>query len=516
MIFFVSQIHPVLDGSRYEEQYRSSVPFLSMRHTLRYSRFLSHSVPFFVIPSLILYPQVEIPAITIQTHQTSSTPTDAVRMQADLFTYDDVLDLIEELEEGELEKRCSIDQLDRINYFLALFAKHGLLPNEMHEESILENDIQELLDVRSDVLSPYLWNIHSTSPAIYYFDGKDIVLCKSWIHKKWDQTKKFVKKHKKALIIGAAVVVAAAVVVGVVAAISSASIAAAGAAASGEESDDTNVPPPSQPEAQTEPLDLKTALDEHISSFKEMIVEDGLLQAPENSKIQEEFGEKTRELGAFLAHETLEGISELASCVPQLFEEIREIGSEILPKSFLQHNDLIQNTPMENFEELIASGHQKIDQLFSTDQAELYSTENEGKNRFVVGIIPLPGLLSESLPTTGRIAATQASDVWGWTLGQPIQNRTLFGTVPKWSTVRRRYWKNRAEWAKSNPHNYGERNLPRMEKGLAPQRVNTQTGQLESMELHHDPAQKDGGLFDFIELWPDEHAKLDPKRYLGE
>ncbi len=50
-----------------------------------------------------------------------------------------------------------------------------------------------------------------------------------------------------------------------------------------------------------------------------------------------------------------------------------------------------------------------------------------------------------------------------------------------------------------------------MEKGLAPQRASS-TGKIESRELHHDPAQRDGGLFDFVEVWPDEHAKLDPKR----
>jgi len=26
---------------------------------------------------------------------------------------------------------------------------------------------------------------------------------------------------------------------------------------------------------------------------------------------------------------------------------------------------------------------------------------------------------------------------------------------------------------------------------------------------------KDGGLFDFTELWPEEHAKVDPNRFLG-
>jgi hypothetical protein len=53
-----------------------------------------------------------------------------------------------------------------------------------------------------------------------------------------------------------------------------------------------------------------------------------------------------------------------------------------------------------------------------------------------------------------------------------------------------------------------------MEKGLAPQNKND-LGELESMELHHIPPQKDGGLFDFIEVWPEEHAEIDPHRKLG-
>ncbi len=54
-----------------------------------------------------------------------------------------------------------------------------------------------------------------------------------------------------------------------------------------------------------------------------------------------------------------------------------------------------------------------------------------------------------------------------------------------------------------------------MEKGLAPQRFNEPTGSWEKLELHHAPAQREGGLFDFIEVWPDEHAKLDRFRHLG-
>jgi len=112
---------------------------------------------------------------------------------------------------------------------------------------------------------------------------------------------------------------------------------------------------------------------------------------------------------------------------------------------------------------------------------------------------------------------TQANSVRGWKVGQDIHNLTKEGKIPKWVTVKQRYWKNRAEWAKSNPSQtaYTNRDLDRMERGLAPQRVKD-SGGLESKELHHNPPQRDGGLFDFEELWPDEHAQLDPSRYIKE
>ena len=34
-----------------------------------------------------------------------------------------------------------------------------------------------------------------------------------------------------------------------------------------------------------------------------------------------------------------------------------------------------------------------------------------------------------------------------------------------------------------------------MKRGLAPQRKDPDTHKIESMELHNDPAQRDGGLF---------------------
>jgi hypothetical protein len=107
---------------------------------------------------------------------------------------------------------------------------------------------------------------------------------------------------------------------------------------------------------------------------------------------------------------------------------------------------------------------------------------------------------------------TAPSTVRGWKVGDPINNLTSAGNVPKWGSVRQRYWKNEGL---SQADNYGATNLERMKRGLAPQRVNPNTGRLESMELHHTPAQRDGGLFDVQKVWPDEHAAIDPFRNTG-
>jgi hypothetical protein len=113
-----------------------------------------------------------------------------------------------------------------------------------------------------------------------------------------------------------------------------------------------------------------------------------------------------------------------------------------------------------------------------------------------------------------RIFTSQASTVKGWRVGGPVNNLTSTGKCPKWSTVKKRIWKNEAHWAKSNPHKYGSEDIKRMEEGLPPQRI-TAEGKLESMECHHVPPQRDGGLFDVIKVWPDEHAKIDPNRFIG-
>ena len=54
--------------------------------------------------------------------------------------------------------------------------------------------------------------------------------------------------------------------------------------------------------------------------------------------------------------------------------------------------------------------------------------------------------------------------------------------------------------------------IKRIERGLAPQYEHELTGKIESVELHHEPPQREGGLFDFIEVTIEEHKRLDPHR----
>ena len=108
---------------------------------------------------------------------------------------------------------------------------------------------------------------------------------------------------------------------------------------------------------------------------------------------------------------------------------------------------------------------------------------------------------------------TVTNSTVGWNVGDPINNLTSRGTVPSWSAVRQRFWKNEVL---NNSSQYSAANIERMKRGLAPQRVNPATGALESMELHHLPAQRNGGLYDVKPVWPDEHGAIDPFRVTGD
>jgi len=298
------------------------------------------------------------------------------------FTFNQILTFIDQFDEDNLEEKHSPEELREMTHFLVNLAIQGTLPGESGEEPIIE-DIQELMSER-------LLSFNSSFPLFknedlaFLSSEKEWILCSGSHKKNWNKVQKFFKKHKKAIIVGTVVIVAAAAVVYTIATSSATggAAAASGAAAAGIASKGSK---PHENVVATldltdETPQLQETLEEHITAFKELIVEENLF--PETSLL-----EKARELGAFLAHEAVDGVSEIAYLFPKLNEEIKEIGKKALPSTNLSNE--FQGDSLKNYEDSISKIHEKIDQAFAVDLREIYSPKPKPKD-LVTGEIPPP------------------------------------------------------------------------------------------------------------------------------
>ena len=112
-----------------------------------------------------------------------------------------------------------------------------------------------------------------------------------------------------------------------------------------------------------------------------------------------------------------------------------------------------------------------------------------------------------------------------WRVGDSITKATPEGSYPEWRVIRERYWMNRA--ALADEGEFSPQNLGRMQGGKAPKaRVIVQkhdTGEISvitaSKDLHHNLGNRGVPGFDepihLREVWPWEHADLDPNRFVG-
>jgi hypothetical protein len=96
-----------------------------------------------------------------------------------------------------------------------------------------------------------------------------------------------------------------------------------------------------------------------------------------------------------------------------------------------------------------------------------------------------------------------------WRVGDPINAPTKNG-YPSWSTVRRRYWMNRAQSAL--PGEFSPANLERMRQGLAP--LHEEFGvPMELQHIHGRNIPDAHNMDNLQEVWPWEHSDIDPFRY---
>lgn len=526
-----------------------------MRQLTRFTRWLFLIlIPSIVLPHDVAFLEIEKPQ--------QQLPFSSFFNQKRPVSYDDILELIDEIETGTLSD-CNDEEIENVNYLLTILAKQGILPHqEMEDAPIrLARDIETLGNDHFyffDDDNDFFYRDCLYNPWNPYQDLEPL-LCKSFAKKSWDKTRRFIKKHKKEILIGAAIVVAVAATVTVI--VMTCGTASAGAALAAEtiaglsqiETDqeekrasfEPSLPPPeqaipSETAILTELFFLEDVIHDEILSVKETISENIICEETTFQPVESsEFVLQARAIGAHIAHETLDFVGEVFLDLPRSFEGIESLANKSFPSivnklSFSSPNQvdsLFPRKTVEDWQEDISRGHEWIDEVFKTNLSKHYTPEWKEleqalKPSIQYAILPPPGALSKGgvslkeglLTTEGRLLITECNSICGWKVGDPIQNRTWWGGRPKWSTVRQRHWKNRAFEAKSNPelYDYKKTDIERMKSGLAPQRLNKQTGKVESMELHHIPPQRDGGLFDFIEVWPEEHANLDPNRYLGK
>ncbi|MCH9632616.1 MAG: hypothetical protein S4CHLAM6_09540 [Chlamydiae bacterium] len=225
------------------------------------------------------------------------------------------------------------------------------------------------------------------------------------------------------------------------------------------------------------------------------------------------FNLKARNIGSKIAHDFYDFFHEFKLGYVNECEKLRAFLSKILPRGAFEALD---GLTVERQLKFAAAAHEGIDLFFKTNQSINYLPES--KDRLALGIMPAPYELIGAL----KIPPTLVNSVKGWRVGLPFNNRTIAGNRPTWSTVRQRHWKNKAYlhenglMKEAQIYKATPENIARMKKGLAPQVFDPKKNTMQSIELHHIPARRDGGHFNFTEVTPREHALQDPFRHIGK
>jgi len=474
-----------------------------------------------------------------------------------------------------LESLCD-EEAERLIDFVIFLVRFSVPKSRPDLAEKYEQEIEELLDLmyedEGDEEEYKLSSNHDGHwefvPAICY-EKPEFILCKkkkkkkdkSWISRKWHHFTHWVDKHKEPVIAIGAVALGA-IIAGV-----------AGGSDPGNGTPSEYINKPGEVHFRDDPPEYSPPLTDVTPNDSISTLPSRDFQLPEQTVPISEPPQILEE-APLIVQESIEEVKE------ELVEE--NISEKATAKEFASYTthrllDEVSDYGLKHVvgEETIEAGHELIDRAFGTDYASEYTEESkeaiaslkeELGTDIALGVLPPPTTSVGAVARTGTaigsavvaqevvagasttggnltkadagplssqptvmndeypIPMTAANDTIGWKVGDPINNRTGSGSVPTWSAVRHRYWKNEALNVKNGVttralerevYEPTAENIKRMERGLAPQTFNEDLGKMESVELHHNPAQKDGGLFDVEPLTPEMHEKIDPHRNTG-
>ncbi len=385
---------------------------------------------FFCLPALIW--NAPLISSTPPQKRASFSPWDLLKFEN--LSYDNITSFVETIEYGNPSQLFNESEAYEILSFVTFLARNGISSWNTEAQEELEKDIEWLFsDEDEDSATPW-WSLSSWTskeisiiPTVFQSNEKlQIIQCKSWFSKKWDKTKKFVKKHKKPIIIAAAVVVVATVVIvatgGTAAAPIAGAAAAAGAASSNSsnEEDHPHINKPGDVRVQDDtPPQETNQKDSSLTNNHPVISSNANQSTPLCPQVEplgswdKETLSKTIQHHSEVIKETLseelpnEALNIPPNEAPTFWENAAQTTKEVT--SWIAHDALKDTAEWVGISnETSHEYHEKIDEIFGTDYAAKYAPEAlEKEPKIVKGVIPPPG---GNLPaTTGKVVAIARS-----------------------------------------------------------------------------------------------------------
>ena len=97
------------------------------------------------------------------------------------------------------------------------------------------------------------------------------------------------------------------------------------------------------------------------------------------------------------------------SCLLAVYETF---DIKLLTLRICCHNSPFEKNPKEAFQKQVTQGHQKIDEVFQTHYADLYSDEARGADaEITTGILPFPGAAIGKTAATSLLAEQEMSHI---------------------------------------------------------------------------------------------------------
>ncbi|MFZ4673934.1 MAG: tetratricopeptide repeat protein [Chlamydiia bacterium] len=282
------------------------------------------------------------------------------------LTYDNIANMIEQIESGELEKHASLEDLERINEFLIFLTRQGVLPGT---EMALEESIERLLYGQEhpfELADPFAFtNDYFVSPTVYQ-DRGEIVLC-GFLKKFWKKTKAFIKENKTLVWVGAGVT-AAGIAIYAFSSDDPGAMAAAplimGPVIASSNTTESTTTQAEEPTSITPPQqtfqEVKATFEKQTTQLKDLVVNGDFFPNPQSAFAPtSSLIDQGRTLGALIAHETAKSLENNLPLLPA--PELQNSPSNYVYPSFelpLQHP--------------YAYSHTQIDQTFGTNFSPFY------------------------------------------------------------------------------------------------------------------------------------------------